>query len=75
MIAGTSNPSSARTKRIRRIEALAGSRSGSVVQGDARLAAAAPSRLGSIERKAELMRTNASGAVWSPSIQIIPGSV
>ena len=80
MIAGTSKPSSDRTKRMSSTDALIGRSSGSVTRrsvchGFARDADAASSRLGSIVRNAALMRTKARGAVWSPSIQIIPGSV
>ena len=80
MIAGTSKPSSDRTNRMSSTDALTGSRSGSVTRrsvchGFARDADAASSRLGSIVRNAALMRTNDRGAVWRPSIQIIPGSV
>ncbi len=78
MIAGTSKPSSARTKRMSSTEATLGRSSGSVTRLNvfhafARLAAAASSRLGSIARKAALIRMNARGAVCRPSIQIIPG--
>ena len=78
MIAGTSKPSSARTNRMSSTDATLGSSSGSVTRRNvfhafARLAAAASSRLGSIARNAALMRTNASGALWRPSIHIIPG--